>query len=152
MKKIKEGVFSCENVSIIQIGDREINQLIKEARSTELKRARVNIHKSSDDLLHEMIIAFTSESEVKVHKHPNKRESFHILKGRVQIRFYGEELIEMTDRRITLCSERGPYYYRMQDQLWHKVIPLTDICVIHEITDGPFIPGQSSIFPKNIDI
>ena len=55
----------------------------------------------------------------------------------------------MIDKKVIMCSENGPYFYRMQDQLWHKVVPLSDICVIHEITDGPFILGQSSIFPEN---
>ena len=149
MKKIKEGVFSCGDQSIIKIGHNEIDQLIEEAKSADLRCARVNIHKSADDLLHEMIIAFTSESEVKIHKHPNKRESFHIIRGRVQIQFYDEDLVEMIDKKVIMCSENGPYFYRMQDQLWHKVVPLSDICVIHEITDGPFILGQSSIFPEN---
>ena len=41
-------------------------------------------------------------------------------------------------KAIHLSSD-GDIYYKLQEPMYHTVIPLTDYVIYHEITDGPFM-------------
>lgn len=118
----------------------------KAAFNSQLQRARINIHTSDDDVIHEMIIAFTHQSRVSPHRHPGKIESFNLLEGAVEIRFYDDN--GSITKSIFMKEQTGPRYYRLQTSLWHSVHPLSSIVLLHEITSGPFRPGISSETPE----
>lgn len=146
IKKVSENVFVAEG-DIFVLGKGDIDIIKSAANASELKRARINIHGSDDNSIHEMIIAFTLASKVLPHRHPDKIESFHIIEGVVEIRFYDDNGTEHECNRVKLDATIGPFFYRLQKPLWHSVHPLSDICVLHEITNGPFVSGRSSVFP-----
>lgn len=123
-------------------------QICRAAIGDKMQRARINIHTSDSARVHEMIIAFTNKSIVLPHYHPGKKESFHVLRGKIRIEFFDPSGKHDKNSDVTLDSDIGPVYYRLQSEKIHQVVPLSELCLIHEVTDGPFIKGKSSVFPS----
>ncbi len=144
LKELAHNVFvHQESISIL--GSDMIEFIKRRARKTPLQRARINFHKADSDQLHEMVIAMTDKTLVAVHKHPNRVESFHMIEGIVRVGLLDNESV--ITRTIELDSETTRYY-RMSNPQWHIVVPISEIVVIHETTIGPFVKGESSIFPE----
>ena len=139
---------------VIEVDDATIDMLIEAAASEPKRRARLNLHNSDDDLLHEMIIAFRKDSLNMPHRHVGKSESMHMIRGRVLVVCFDEN--GHATRRVTLGRDPlqtkwawgppAPTVFRMAAPIWHTVIPLDEIVVVHETTNGPFVQG------KNMDI
>ena len=124
-----------------------IEKLVSMAQKAELKRSRICLHHANDHLLHQMIIVFVKGTEVPIHRHHNKAESFHMIKGKLKLIFYddnGNETESIVLEEPGGCSG-APYIFRLSSDRWHKVVPLTDITIVHEITTGPFIKDDMEI-------
>lgn len=138
---------------MIEVDDSTIDMLIEAAGSEPKRRARLNLHNSDDDLIHEMIIAFRKDSLNIPHRHVGKSESMHVMRGRVVVVFFDDE--GTPTRRVTLgrnplqtkWGPSTPSVFRMAAPLWHTVIPLDDVVVVHETTNGPFIAGNNMEIP-----
>jgi cupin fold WbuC family metalloprotein len=146
-------VFSKEG-PITTIGAEDIAMLRKAVGQVAKRRVRINVHPSTDDLLHEMIIAITPSSYICPHKHPGKSEAFHIIEGEVDVIIF-DDSGEITGV-ISLGAKGGrhPFYYRMSTALFHALIVRSDLLVMHEITNGPFRPGDTvyaSFAPDELD-
>jgi cupin fold WbuC family metalloprotein len=134
---------------VIEVDDATIDMLIEAAGSEPKRRARLNLHNSDDDLLHEMIIAFCKDSLNMPHRHIGKSESMHVMRGRVLVVFF--DGFGNPTRRVMLGAADWrslPSVFRMATPLWHTVIPLEDKVVVHETTNGPFIPGKNMEIPE----
>jgi cupin fold WbuC family metalloprotein len=120
-----------------------INNLLKLAKINSKRRARINAHPSNDSNVHEMIIAFLKDSYVPPHRHQNKTESFHVIKGELDVVFFNEK--GEINNRIELSdySSGAPFYFRSNNKNWHTVIIKSDYAIIHETTKGPFNPSQT---------
>src|SRR5262249_8092540 len=118
----------------------DIEMLRQAVRKTPKGRVRINAHPGSNDELHEMIIAIEPGSYIPPHMHPGKSESFHIIEGQVDIVGLTEE--GNIKRIVSLAAQGGrhPFYYRMSTAHFHTLIIRSDLLVVHEITNGPFLP------------
>jgi cupin fold WbuC family metalloprotein len=146
-------VFSKEG-PITTIGTEDIEMLRKAVGQVAKRRVRINIHPSTDDLLHEMIIAITPSSYICPHKHLGKSEAFHVIEGEVEVVLF-DDSGEIT-RVIPLAARGGrhPFYYRMSTPHFHGLIVRSDLLVVHEITNGPFRRGDTvyaSFAPDELD-
>jgi len=134
---------------IIEVDDATIDMLLDAAASEPKRRARLNLHNSDDDLIHEMIIAFRKDSLNMPHRHVGKSESMHVIRGRVDVVIFDDKGNET--QRIRLYGDRrnvlAPSIFRMAAPIWHTVIPVDDKVVVHEVTNGPFLPGQNMEIP-----
>jgi cupin fold WbuC family metalloprotein len=132
-------VFLAEG-PIATIGAEDIEVLRQAVRKTPKRRVRINAHPGSDDELHEMIIALEPGSYIRPHKHPGKSEAFHIIEGQVDIVVFSEA--GEVERIVSLAAKGGrhPFYYRMSTPHFHTLIIRSDLLVVHEITNGPFLP------------
>ena len=139
---------------LIEVDDAMIEMLVEASGTEPKRRARLNLHNNDDDLLHEMIIAFRKDSLNMPHRHVGKSESMHVMRGRVDVVIFDDDGRE--SRRVRLCAKgRGmpsatiglPCVFRMAAPLWHTVIPLDDVVVVHETTNGPFQPGRNMEVP-----
>ena len=108
----------------------------EDCKTNEKKRSRINFHADDNDTLHEMIIAIHKTSKIPIHKHIGKSESFHVIKGKIAIVFFEEERMKITSDVI--LDEKINRYYRLDEALYHLVIPLSEVVIIHETTNGPF--------------
>jgi cupin fold WbuC family metalloprotein len=138
---------------LIEVDDATIDMLIEAAGTEPKRRARLNLHNSDDDLLHEMIIAFRKDSLNMPHRHVGKSESMHVIRGRVVVICFDDA--GSPTRRVTLGRDplqtkwgpQAPIVFRMAAPIWHTVIPLDDVVVVHETTNGPFVPGHNMEIP-----
>jgi cupin fold WbuC family metalloprotein len=135
-------VFLAEG-PISTIGPGDIEVLRAAVAGSAKRRVRINIHPSSGDALHEMIIAIERGSYIRPHKHPGKSEAFHIIEGRVDIVVFSDT--GDIDRVIPLEAKGGrhPFYYRMSAAQFHTLNIRSGLLVVHEITNGPFRPEDT---------
>lgn len=127
------------NTDDIVVVDRTWIERIKTNAATEpLRRARLNLHRSEDDMVQEMLIACCDDSLNPPHRHLGKTESLHALEGRVRIVFFDDKG-EVT-RQIEIGGPDSGLstLYRLSAPLWHTVVPLDPIVVLHEVAMGPF--------------
>lgn len=139
IKKSPEVYLS--QAEIATIGREEIDFLKTAVNETPLKRVRINLHPSSDDGLHEMFIAIQKGSYIRPHKHPSKSEAFHAVHGSAQIVIFTDEGDIKEVVHLDADHPGRPFYYRLSKPYFHTLILQSELLIIHEITNGPFVPG-----------
>ena len=100
-----------------------------------------NFHQTLDDKCHRFLNAVEPGTEVPVHRHPTKDESFVILRCKVRVTTHNDDgsIIEY----VMLCPERGNYGVDIPKNVWHMVEALELGSVIFECKEGPFVPHDA---------
>ena len=124
---------------IASIGQAEIEYLRSELVGNAKGRVRMNLHPDSADNLHEMFIAIRPNSYIRPHKHPHKSEAFHIVYGEVDIVIFEDDGSIRQVVALAAGSSSTAFYYRMSTPFFHTLMIKSDLLVVHEITNGPFI-------------
>ena len=129
------------------------SQLIEAARSSPLRRARINFHPDDSSPVQEMIIAMCRDTQISIHQHTGKSESFNVMEGRILIGLFesGGRLFDVVD----LDADSGRRYYRLDTEIPHLVSPVSDIVLFHETTVGPFEKDRHHEHPawsSNVDV
>lgn len=124
---------------IASIGHDEIDYLRSELKGNAKGRVRINVHPDSADSLHEMFIAIRPDSYIRPHKHPNKSEAFHIVYGEVDVVIFDDDGSVRQVVPLAAGSSSKAFYYRMSKPFFHTLMIKSDILVVHEITNGPFV-------------
>jgi len=142
VRQVNQEVFVAKD-SIVAFGDEELEFVKKAAAKSERGRARICAHHTSEDLLHEMLIAITPRSYIRPHRHLEKSESFHVVEGIVDVIVFSE------NGDITKIIELGEpgsgrsFFYRMSESKFHTLLIHSQILVVHEVTNGPFRASTS---------
>ena len=121
--------------------DKELLDTVSEqAKASPRLRMNFNFHQSLDDLCHRMLNAIEPGTEVPIHRHPTKDESFVILRGKVRSTTYNDDgsIIES----VVLSQEDGVYGVDIPKGIWHKLESLEPNSVIFECKEGPFVPHE----------
>ena len=144
-KEINEEVLYTTD-RIVNISSEDIERLIAMAAGNARKRVRLCCHEDTESPLHEMLIVHTRGAYIPPHKHIGKSESFHVIKGNLNVVIFNHDgtindVIAMGD-----YGSGAKFYYRIPESCFHTVIPLSESVVFHEITNGPFI-RENTIFP-----
>lgn len=138
-------LFSQEDVVVVD--EETLKSLRQLAATAPLQRARLCLHRTSDDLIQEMVIAFTRESFVRIHRHQNKSESFHLLEGELQVVLFDDSGRETRRIRLGAPGTGYPSLYRLSSNAWHTVLVESDSVIMHETTNGPFVPNETEFAP-----
>lgn len=144
--ELSPGVYTSE-ASIVTVGRELIDELKRRLPASPSRRVRFCAHPNTADALHEMMIVVARESYVRPHAHPGKSESFHIVEGEVDVVLFDEA---GTVTRVIAMSDRASgkaFYYRTGPGQYHSIRVRTDTVVIHETTNGPFVPGDTTLAP-----
>ena len=133
---------------IVTVDQALIDRLKQDAGRNLSKRMRFCLHQDLAADLHEMVIAVAPGGYLRPHQHPHKSESFHVIEGRFWLLVFDDngEIIEKFK-----MGERGQeaiFLYRLEPGYWHTIRPLTDFVVLHEVTRGPFVKEEASLFPS----
>lgn len=122
------------------IDEHLLNELSLEAKSLPRLRMNYNFHQSLDDKCHRMLNAVEPGTEVPIHRHPTKDESFVILRGKVRSTTYNDDgsIIDS----VVLSQEDGVYGVDIPKGIWHKLESLEPNSVIFECKEGPFVPHE----------
>jgi cupin fold WbuC family metalloprotein len=128
---------------VFVLDEQKIIELKSIALKHPLKRARFCLHESQESSVQEMVIVAHRESNIEAHKHPiNKPESYHIIDGQLSVNIFSPdgEVI----KNIILSDHSHPKMYRINGDIWHQPVPVSEWVVYHEVFTGPF--------DKNFDV
>lgn len=122
------------------IDEKLIGGVIEEAKKSPRLRKNYNFHQSLGDKCHRFLNALEVGTEVPVHHHVNKDETFIILKGRIRVNTYNDEgeILES----IVLSQEEGRIGVDIPKNTWHNVECLESGSVIFEVKEGPFVEHE----------
>ena len=121
------------------IDDNLINGVAAEAKQSPRLRMNYNFHQSLSDKCHRFLNALEPGTQIPIHHHPTKDETFVILKGKVRVSTYNDdgELLES----CVLCHEEGRYGVDIPKNVWHGV-ECIEPSVLLECKEGPFVEHE----------
>jgi cupin fold WbuC family metalloprotein len=142
-----EVVQNKKNVAVIDSS--MISHLVELAEQNERKRIRINVHEQPSDSLHEMIIVHKKGNYIPPHKHSDKTESFHLIRGKLLVVIFNDqgEPTHKISLSAAIEDRNNPFYYRVTKNIWHTVVPLSEYVVFQEVTMGPFVPDSHELAP-----
>ena len=122
------------------IDQKLLDQVSIQAKESTRLRMNYNFHQSLDDKCHRMLNAVEPGTEVPIHRHPTKDESFVILRGKVRSTTYNDDgsIIDS----VVLSQEDGVYGVDIPKGVWHKLESLEPNSVIFECKEGPFVTHE----------
>jgi cupin fold WbuC family metalloprotein len=146
---VTPAVFQTE-ADPVAVSASDIDALIKSARRAPQGRARLILHASRDDSLHEMIIALPPGSCDHPHINFKSGKSFLALSGQFALICFSDDGSEM--KPVVLSAESrwpGARMARLRKPTWHTIIPLAGDTVFLETIIGPFEGNRfASWFPE----
>lgn len=108
------------------------------------KNVRLCLHPDSSSKFHTMVILERKGKYYRPHKHENKGELFQMIEGRMAVFIFDEEG-EVIDSCILTPEEN--FLYKIGDDMYHAVMPLSEVVIYHESKLGPFKGDKDSIYP-----
>ena len=121
------------------IDDCLLKNLAEEAKKSPRLRKNYNFHQSLDDKCHRFLNALEPGTQIPVHHHPDKDETFIVLKGKVKVSTYNDEG-EIVESYV-LSHESGKYGVDNPKNVWHGLECLTP-AVLMECKAGPFVEHE----------
>ena len=121
------------------IDDQLLDEVSAQAKASPRLRMNYNFHKSLDEKCHRMLNAVETGTEIPIHRHPAKDESFVILKGKVIVTTYNDQG-ELQDY-VILSQENGQYGVNIPKNVWHTLEAL-EPSMLFECKEGPFVPHE----------
>ena len=121
------------------IDEELLNEVSDQAKVSPRLRMNYNFHQSLDDKCHRFLNAVEPGTEVPIHRHPTKDESFVILRGKVRVTTHDDGAI-IED--VVLSQESGNYGVDIPKNVWHMVEALELGSVIFECNEGPFVAHE----------
>ena len=117
-----------------------LDELAAQAKDSPRLRMNLNFHQSLEDKCHRMLNAIEPGTDIPIHRHPDKDESFVVLRGKVRSTTYNDDgsVIES----VVLCQEDGLYGVDIPKGVWHKLESLESGSVVFECKAGPFVPHE----------
>ena len=132
---------------VVQVSRETVLPLHENATRSDRRRARLCAHRSSEDLLHEMLIVLAQGSYVRPHRHPTKTESFHVIEGQASIILFEENGAAQRVIRLGDYRSGRTFYYRLNEPWFHTVLVESPVFVFHEVTNGPFDRADTIFAP-----
>ena len=122
------------------IDEKLLDKVSAEAKESPRLRMNFNFHQSLDEKCHRFLNAVEPGTEVPIHRHPTKDETFVLLRGRVIVRTYNDDgsVIES----VELCPDEGKYGVNIPKGVWHNLESLESDSVFFECKEGPFVPHE----------
>ena len=122
------------------INESLLNEVSAQAKASPRLRMNYNFHKSLENKCHRMLNAVEPGTDIPIHRHPTKDESFVVLRGKVRSTTYNDDgsVIES----VVLSQEDGFYGVDIPKGVWHKLESLEPGSVIFECKEGPFVAHE----------
>ena len=132
--------------SLLIIDKSFVERISNLAKENSSGKYRTCIHASNNDNVHEMLIAHTSNTYVRPHKHRVNGESLQFIEGEaVAIIFEDNGTIEKAFK-VGCYDTNNSFYYSMSSAKYHMLIIQSGILIFKETVTGPFI-RDDTIFP-----
>ena len=122
------------------IDEQLLNIVSTQAKESPRLRMNYNFHQSLDELCHRFLNAVEPGTEVPIHQHPTKDETFVILRGKVRVTTHRDDSSIIED--VVLCADEGRYGVNIPKGVWHTIECLEEDSVIFECKEGPFVEHE----------
>ena len=120
------------------INEQLLDESTRRAQNSPRRRMNLNFHESLDDKCHRFINAVEPGADIPIHRHPEKEESFVVLRGKIRITTYNDDGSIIEDHVIS--PTEGRYGVNVEKNVWHTVEALEPDSVIFECKEGPYVP------------
>ena len=117
-----------------------LDKVSAQAKESPRLRMNYNFHQSLDEKCHRFLNAVELGTEVPIHKHPSKDETFVILRGKVRVTTHRDDGSIIED--VVLCAEKGRYGVNISKGVWHTIEAMEPDSVIFECKEGPFVEHE----------
>ena len=117
-----------------------LDKVSEQAKASSRLRMNYNFHQSLDEKCHRFLNAVEPGTEVPIHKHPTKDETFVILRGKVRVTTHNDYGSIIED--YVLCPEEGRYGVNIPKGIWHTIEAMKPDSVIFECKEGPFVEHE----------
>ena len=117
-----------------------LDKVREQAKESPRLRMNYNFHLSLDEKCHRFLNAVEPGTEVPIHKHPTKDETFVILRGKVRVTTHNDDGSIIDDN--VLCPEEGKYGVNIPKGVWHTIEAMEPNSVIFECKEGPFVEHE----------
>ena len=77
--------FTYNKKNFFTIDKKKLVEIKKKALKNNSNKFRICVHKSSKDLIHEMIVVHTRNTYVAPHMHQKKSESLYVIQGKADM-------------------------------------------------------------------
>ena len=84
-----------------------------------------------------MLNALEPGTEVPIHHHPDKDETFVILRGKIRVTTYNDDGSVVDS--VVLCQDDGIFGVDIPKNVWHTLEALEPNSCIFECKQGPFV-------------
>ena len=136
--KTTPAVFESDADPVV-VSPTDIKNLVEAASLAPQGRARLILHPTRGDSLHEMVIALPQDSCDHPHINFKSGKSFLALSGQFALICFSDDGSEI--RPVVLSAEScwpGARMARLRKPAWHTIIPLAGDTVFLETIIGPF--------------
>ena len=82
-----------------------LDKVSEQAKASPRLRMNCNFHQSLDEKCHRFLNAVELGTEVPIHRHPTKDETFVILRGKVRVTTHRDDGAIIED--VVLCANEG---------------------------------------------
>lgn len=117
-----------------------LNKVSTEAKVSPRLRMNYNFHQTLNDKCHRFLNAVEPGTEVPIHRHPTKDESFVLLRGKVRVTTHNDD--GSIKDSVILDPKEGLYGVDIPKGVWHKIESLESGSVFFECKEGPFVPHE----------
>lgn len=107
------------------------------------ENVRLSMHQSPEADFHEMIIFQHRDKYYRPKKHVDKAKSFHMIEGEMAVFVFEDD---GSVRDACILDGQNSKIYRVDANLYHTDLPLTDFVIHHESTLGPYLFNSDRIF------
>jgi cupin fold WbuC family metalloprotein len=146
--KTTQAVFETD-ADPVAVSSTDIKTLVEAARLAPQGRARLILHSTREDSLHEMVIALPPDSCDHPHINFKSGKSFLALSGQFALICFSDDGSKI--KPFVLSAEDhwpAARMARLRRPAWHTIIPLAGNTVFLETIIGPFEGNQfASWFP-----
>lgn len=111
-----------------------LDEVSLKAKESPRLRMNYNFHQSLDEKCHRFLNAVEPGTEVPIHRHPTKDETFVLLRGKVRVTTHNDDGSIIED--IVLCPEEGMYGVNIPKGVWHTLEAMDANSVIFECLCG----------------
>lgn len=123
-----------------------IARIKNKAQRNASGKYRTCIHRSDEDLVHEMLIVHKSNTFVRPHKHLMNGESLQFLEGSATAIIFNQEGKIERFFEVGDASTGRIFFYHIPRNVFHTLLIESDFLVFKETTQGPFV-RENTIFP-----
>lgn len=119
------------------IDDSFLDRLLRQALLSDRYRYAYLLHKTPTSPSQRMFNALLPQTRIPIHRHPNKDETYVIVKGHICVCFYNIDGSIISSYELSMANHNKAIV--IPQGQWHSVKVL-EPSVIFEVCDGPYVP------------